>query len=186
MTLFYVFDDSIDKSKTSNSTYTGYIIFFCIIVLYYIIKFLYWFYCSRNTPASVGGVNNSARLLRLIATGSRSNVRNMRNIQLAMMDRDFTGEDYELLQSLDDDIDKSAIHGANDSEINRLPVHTLTENDIKSRTAENATCAICLEPFVVNDISKTISCLHVFHKACIDKWLHSNAICPICKFPAIV
>lgn len=40
-------------------------------------------------------------------------------------------------------------------------------------------CAICLtnnqEPY------RKISCQHIFHKACLDRWLHVNPTCPLCR-----
>jgi Ring finger domain len=43
-------------------------------------------------------------------------------------------------------------------------------------------CSVCLEDFNEGDIRKTLPCLHGFHDKCIDKWLHTNACCPVCKF----
>ena len=42
-------------------------------------------------------------------------------------------------------------------------------------------CAICLEPYQDGDELRTVMCLHRFHKNCIDQWLRTNCICPICK-----
>jgi hypothetical protein len=40
-------------------------------------------------------------------------------------------------------------------------------------------CAICLEYFQVGEMVWTIPCFHLFHKACIDPWLATKAICPV-------
>ena len=42
-------------------------------------------------------------------------------------------------------------------------------------------CAICLEPYQDGNELRTVMCLHRFHKNCIDRWLRTNCICPICK-----
>lgn len=49
-----------------------------------------------------------------------------------------------------------------------------------------AECAICLQTYDLGDSVKTLPCLHQFHCACIDPWLRNNAICPVCKFPAVI
>lgn len=40
-------------------------------------------------------------------------------------------------------------------------------------------CAICLddneEPY------QRLSCQHIFHKACLDRWLDVNPTCPLCR-----
>ncbi|CAB9527505.1 protein ligase Arkadia [Seminavis robusta] len=43
-------------------------------------------------------------------------------------------------------------------------------------------CAVCLEDFEQGQIRKTLQCLHGFHATCVDKWLQTNACCPVCKF----
>ena len=42
-------------------------------------------------------------------------------------------------------------------------------------------CVICMENFKEGDTLRTMICLHRFHRNCIDKWIKSNAICPICR-----
>lgn len=46
-------------------------------------------------------------------------------------------------------------------------------------------CSICLEPLEKSPVSfittRTLNCRHVFHKACINKWIDTNASCPLCR-----
>ena len=42
-------------------------------------------------------------------------------------------------------------------------------------------CNICLGEFDEGDECKTLPCDHVYHGACIDKWLLMNKICPVCR-----
>eukprot|EP01006_Ploeotia_vitrea_P029226 TRINITY_DN61805_c0_g1_i2.p1 TRINITY_DN61805_c0_g1~~TRINITY_DN61805_c0_g1_i2.p1 ORF type:complete len:836 (+),score=32.79 TRINITY_DN61805_c0_g1_i2:29-2509(+) len=42
-------------------------------------------------------------------------------------------------------------------------------------------CAICMDGFAENGIVRTLPCFHTFHRDCIDKWLHGNKHCPICR-----
>ena len=71
-------------------------------------------------------------------------------------------------------------NGASESEINRLPVHSVTQSYLDSVAAEAAstssstrgnngsaartTCSICLAPYEAGDVVKTVLCMHQFHK----------------------
>ncbi|CAL0323125.1 unnamed protein product [Lupinus luteus] len=48
-------------------------------------------------------------------------------------------------------------------------------------TVEDAVCCICLAKYENNDELRELSCSHLFHKECVDKWLKINASCPLCK-----
>jgi E3 ubiquitin-protein ligase SDIR1 len=116
------------------------------------------------------------------------------NLRLLVVDRDFTSEDYETLLELDADIIRD---GAAPEQIDRLPLRVVQANEIVERssvssassspsspTASQTTsleCGVCLEPIVVNDVVRTLPCLHQFHSACSDRWLVQSATCPICK-----
>ncbi|XP_055983728.1 E3 ubiquitin-protein ligase RNF43 [Sorex fumeus] len=43
-------------------------------------------------------------------------------------------------------------------------------------------CAICLEEFSEGQELRVISCLHEFHRACVDPWLQQQRTCPLCMF----
>ncbi|GMN61329.1 hypothetical protein TIFTF001_030414 [Ficus carica] len=47
---------------------------------------------------------------------------------------------------------------------------------------EDAECCICLSVYDDETELRELPCRHHFHCACIDKWLHINATCPLCKF----
>jgi hypothetical protein len=42
-------------------------------------------------------------------------------------------------------------------------------------------CVICTEKFKEDDTVKDLACKHVFHPACIDKWIRDHNNCPVCK-----
>ncbi|ONM53399.1 E3 ubiquitin-protein ligase [Zea mays] len=52
-------------------------------------------------------------------------------------------------------------------------------------SAEDAECCICLCPYEDGVELRELPCNHHFHCSCIDKWLHINATCPLCKFDII-
>ncbi|KAM6164280.1 E3 ubiquitin-protein ligase RNF43 [Rhynchocyon petersi] len=43
-------------------------------------------------------------------------------------------------------------------------------------------CAICLEEFSEGQELRVISCLHEFHRTCVDPWLQQQRTCPLCMF----
>ena len=58
--------------------------------------------------------------------------------------------------------------------ITSLPTWTAIE-----RTVENV-CGICLQIFGSDEL-KTLPCMHAYHTACVDNWLHRSMTCPTCK-----
>ncbi|CAN8308284.1 unnamed protein product [Cochlearia groenlandica] len=47
---------------------------------------------------------------------------------------------------------------------------------------EDAECCICLCEYEDGVELRELPCNHHFHCVCIDKWLHINSRCPLCKF----
>merc|ERR1719183_2542206 len=41
-------------------------------------------------------------------------------------------------------------------------------------------CNICLETICKGDTLRRLPCPHVFHRDCVDHWLCTNAVCPMC------
>ncbi|CAM9449984.1 unnamed protein product [Discosporangium mesarthrocarpum] len=109
-------------------------------------------------------------------------------LSLLLSDRDFTGEDYQALLELDNNNVVPSTVGATDAEIRRNPsflfgpVKEPTELDSKHKPRS---CPVCLYEFQPQERVRIIPCLHQFHTECIDPWLRQNAICPVCKFPAV-
>ncbi|KAL1214804.1 E3 ubiquitin-protein ligase [Cardamine amara subsp. amara] len=52
----------------------------------------------------------------------------------------------------------------------------------RSLSSEDAECCICLCEYEDGVELRELPCNHHFHCACIDKWLHINSRCPLCKF----
>jgi hypothetical protein len=70
--------------------------------------------------------------------------------------------------------------GASDGDLQQLPISTVVDPD-KDLPENLRTCNICLEDFAAGDERRTLPCLHGYHKECSDKWLKTNASCPVCK-----
>jgi hypothetical protein len=87
------------------------------------------------------------------------------------------GMSYEqLLQRFGDGSENM---GAEERDIRSLPSAVVHNPDKLPEDCRE--CAICLETFEAGIMRKTLPCLHGFHQACVDKWLRTNAVCPICK-----
>ncbi|KAJ1921905.1 hypothetical protein H4219_000251 [Mycoemilia scoparia] len=53
--------------------------------------------------------------------------------------------------------------------------------DFWSDEAEDTTCPICLSDYEEREILRLLPCSHAFHQDCVDRWLHLNRLCPLCK-----
>ena len=104
-------------------------------------------------------------------------------LNLLLRRTDFTGDDYEILQSLDANITHTM--GASQQQIDRLPSHTVTREELQETRDEPRICSICLGPYEEGQVVRTVACFHQFHRDCVDAWLTSNPTCPICKAYAV-
>ncbi|KAF8049720.1 hypothetical protein N665_2139s0008 [Sinapis alba] len=52
----------------------------------------------------------------------------------------------------------------------------------RSLSSEDSECCICLCEYEDGVELRELPCNHHFHCTCIDKWLHINSRCPLCKF----
>jgi hypothetical protein len=113
---------------------------------------------NLRTPITTANSAMMNQLLaRLVQTGRAGDATALRSrLRLAMMNRDFDGNDYEMLQQLDD---HNPHQGATEGEIMRLPVHVLTQANLDCNQIEAPQCSICLGPYEVGDSVKTVLCL---------------------------
>lgn len=42
-------------------------------------------------------------------------------------------------------------------------------------------CIICLNNFLKDEIAITLSCSHIFHSPCLEKWISQSTTCPLCR-----
>ncbi|CAB3403262.1 unnamed protein product [Caenorhabditis bovis] len=59
----------------------------------------------------------------------------------------------------------------------RIPTKSIRSGDEELQTD----CAVCLDPYQLHDIVRTLPCRHAYHKSCIDPWLLEHRTCPMCK-----
>jgi Ring finger domain len=121
-----------------------------------------------------GNIGDNARLLNDPNFQTR--------LRMAFMRRNFNGDDYEMLQQLDEGINSTTARGASEESISRLPLHTIRSSELQSRSESHAnSCSVCLGQFQEGETVRTLPCLHQFHQDCVDRWLVQKATCPVCK-----
>lgn len=69
--------------------------------------------------------------------------------------------------------------GAKKEEIDGIPT-SLVPAAGRGPTCE-ARCSICLADYEAGESLRQPKCGHSFHKDCLDTWLTSKAVCPICQ-----
>ncbi|KAK7306999.1 hypothetical protein VNO77_39675 [Canavalia gladiata] len=56
--------------------------------------------------------------------------------------------------------------------------------EFTSDSEEHEDCAVCLHKIGGEDEIRVLRCHHVFHRACLDRWVgFKNATCPLCREP---
>eukprot|EP00747_Dinoflagellata_sp_TGD_P183660 gnl/TRDRNA2_/TRDRNA2_38682_c1_seq1.p1 gnl/TRDRNA2_/TRDRNA2_38682_c1~~gnl/TRDRNA2_/TRDRNA2_38682_c1_seq1.p1 ORF type:complete len:292 (-),score=28.57 gnl/TRDRNA2_/TRDRNA2_38682_c1_seq1:197-979(-) len=72
----------------------------------------------------------------------------------------------------------------------RLDLHTATclyraplDADANDNSASE--CAICMERFQEGERIRILPCVHRYHARCVDRWLLSRWMCPICKHAVV-
>jgi hypothetical protein len=64
----------------------------------------------------------------------------------------------------------------------KIPGLSTTRHVIeKSKFSVATHCSICMEESKISDTSGKLICSHIFHWKCLDRWLRTSAICPICR-----
>lgn len=104
------------------------------------------------------------------------------NIVLGQFDHDDFWALAELLGQVKpqvatkDDIEKSGLEVIKGADLKRYE----EEGKVASLTTDR--CMVCLSDYEPEEDLRLLSCRHIFHKECVDKWLevgHNN--CPACR-----
>lgn len=78
----------------------------------------------------------------------------------------------------------SLVAKKSNSEINQQPNSEVNQKpNSNDKQEEIPTCRICLNEFTSGQAIKTLPCFDKFCPECIDPWLKTNELCPICRHP---
>lgn len=98
-----------------------------------------------------------------------------RDSLMRLLTRDITPEDYDLLLLLDSTVPARTL---TKDILSSFPSHTHSSSDPAGM------CTVCLCEFDHGDTLTTLPCRHVFHRACIERWLGSSSCkCPVDNLP---
>merc|ERR1719296_490635 len=64
----------------------------------------------------------------------------------------------------------------------QIPAHVLPKaaKPVEGEAAKEAeACSICCEPLLPGEEVRRLPCFHLFHRACIDRWLRVKPTCPL-------
>lgn len=78
-------------------------------------------------------------------------------------------------------VDNILDDGYNIADINNFVIKKTSSKSIKTvKTKPDERCTICLIEFD-KEGTKLNNCGHIFHKDCLNEWLHYNDNCPLCR-----
>jgi hypothetical protein len=77
--------------------------------------------------------------------------------------------------------DEDAADASSLSSVAAAAVAAAAAAEPAAEAAEHESCCICMCEFEPGDELRSLPCMHMFHKAEIDKWLATNKKCPICQ-----
>ncbi|KAH7314802.1 hypothetical protein KP509_21G021100 [Ceratopteris richardii] len=77
---------------------------------------------------------------------------------------------------------ESRTKGASEELLKSLPKHTVTQINKRDAWGDIICCAICLQELEQSDTARALpGCQHTFHLQCVDRWLVTHMICPVCR-----
>lgn len=147
-----------------------------------------WAEASRIREGSNGQAGRTSRnalvanFLRMAMSGNNGGPQQteLNRFLLRSFGRNFTGDDFEMLQQLDS---PAVNQGASAEQISHLPEHVISDSEVVQdvESGGQTSCNICLGPYEAGENVRTLPCMHRFHQPCIDHWLGTKAECPVCK-----
>eukprot|EP00602_Paraphysomonas_sp_CaronLab_P002907 CAMPEP_0185029880 /NCGR_PEP_ID=MMETSP1103-20130426/16495_1 /TAXON_ID=36769 /ORGANISM="Paraphysomonas bandaiensis, Strain Caron Lab Isolate" /LENGTH=239 /DNA_ID=CAMNT_0027564795 /DNA_START=366 /DNA_END=1085 /DNA_ORIENTATION=+ len=106
---------------------------------------------------------------------------------LGMLVGNFMTSDMEVTyegNNEEEDINSSRRHAIEALPTHRFSGERVSNDDVSADCDEvdhRRQCIVCRENYATNEEIKTLSCFHMFHTNCIDRWLLRTPSCPICK-----
>lgn len=77
---------------------------------------------------------------------------------------------------------EGVMKGASESCIEKLPRYMVTKENKLDASGDSLSCTICLQELLQGETARSLPlCHHVFHMACVDKWLVRHGSCPVCR-----
>ncbi|KAL4187193.1 hypothetical protein AMTRI_Chr09g17710 [Amborella trichopoda] len=102
-------------------------------------------------------------------------------LEILIVEFAFAIEDQEEMS--DDEGEMNTKWGLAPEVINNIPTSKIGSDTLSSPFfSKKCSCIICLEGFMKEEVVKKLHiCLHIFHGACVDKWLDKANYCPYCR-----
>ncbi|XP_050241667.1 NEP1-interacting protein 2-like [Quercus robur] len=78
--------------------------------------------------------------------------------------------------------DTGGAKGLPGDSVEKIPKIIITSNNNVDASGERVSCSVCLQDFQLGETARSLPhCHHIFHLACIDKWLLRHGSCPLCR-----
>lgn len=74
------------------------------------------------------------------------------------------------------------VAGLSLAQLAKLPCLKVTADGGRDANGDKLRCAICLQDMERGETARGLPrCRHLFHRACVDKWLSIHGACPVCR-----
>lgn len=75
---------------------------------------------------------------------------------------------------------EDVVVGLDKNDLDKLRVAIYTDFEDRDGSDRDM-CSVCFEKFIDSDMCRELTCKHLYHQTCIDKWLGGHITCPICR-----
>ena len=127
------------------------------------------FYFGSNNNFRINDLNYRNEIIR---RNQNNNIRNQNTIENENNDRN---ENFNNLIELEDVPVPIKLNKLNTN--SSIEIYKNTENINEN----NNKCIICYENFENDCITRKMTCRHLFHIECIDRWFETKNWCPLCR-----